>query len=177
MSKRRSPRKGDRWSVREITAVRSVDLVADPATTQGLFESKAAPSPASWDVVTAEDVRLFRPDIVEEFLAENAAERRALQEKVRRFEAAEALRAREDLIRRLLREHGLPEESDTDPFNRLTTGDEFQQILLEAPTDADVERLIARRAALFQSAVLSREQQRVEGVGCADVEAFVRAIT
>ena len=170
-------KEGDRWSVREITAVRSVDLVADPATTQGLFESKALPAPASWDVVTVEDVRLFRPDIVQELLAEDAAERRELNDKVERLEAAEATRTREAFIRRTLHEHGLPEEPDSDPWSRLAAGDEFRRTLLEAPTEADVTRLITRRAALLHSAALSREQQRVDGGGCVDVEAFVRAIT
>ncbi len=169
-------REGDRFHVREITAVKSVDLVADPATTKGLFESKPAPACPSWDVVTTEDVRLFRPDIVREFLAEDAAERRALREKVERYEAAEALRRRERLIRRLLAEHGL-DEPDLDPWRGRAAGAAFRQILLEAPTDADVSSLVARRAALLHGAARSQEQQRVEGRGRADVEAFVRAIT
>lgn len=34
-------RKGDKWQVESLESVRSVDLVADPATNRGLFESEA----------------------------------------------------------------------------------------------------------------------------------------
>ena len=37
----------DRVVVEAITRVQSVDLVADPATTRGLFESAAAKKPAA----------------------------------------------------------------------------------------------------------------------------------
>ncbi len=43
----RGHRTEDAFLVEEITAVRSVDLVADPATTRGLFEAQANPPPAS----------------------------------------------------------------------------------------------------------------------------------
>ena len=36
----RTARRGDRVVVEAITRVQSVDLVADPATTRGLFESQ-----------------------------------------------------------------------------------------------------------------------------------------
>lgn len=38
----RLSRQGDGWTVEAITAVRSVDLVADPATTRGLYEAAGA---------------------------------------------------------------------------------------------------------------------------------------
>ena len=40
----RTARRGDRLVVEAITRVQSVDLVADPATTRGLFESRATPA-------------------------------------------------------------------------------------------------------------------------------------
>ncbi len=46
----RTSREGDKTVVEEITRVQSVDLVADPATTRGLFEGAAASSAVSaWD--------------------------------------------------------------------------------------------------------------------------------
>jgi len=49
----RTARRGDRVVVEAITKVESVDLVADPATTRGLFESTAALSEGDSPIVTA----------------------------------------------------------------------------------------------------------------------------
>ncbi len=48
-------RRGDQLIVEAITRVQSVDLVADPATTSGLYESVEPSEPASAEPVTTDD--------------------------------------------------------------------------------------------------------------------------
>jgi len=62
--------------VDKILGVRSVDLVAEPATTKGLFEAekfnttdKVAEDTMEWTDVTVENLRKERPDLVEALLA------------------------------------------------------------------------------------------------------------
>jgi len=69
----RLSRKGEIAIVEEITQVQSVDLVADPATTQGLFEQAEQEKgverqavASRWDALTVETLRLHRPDLLEE---------------------------------------------------------------------------------------------------------------
>lgn len=65
----RTARAGDRVIVEEILRVASVDLVADPATTRGLFESAATPTLVE---ATLDDLRRLRPDLVEALRASAA---------------------------------------------------------------------------------------------------------
>ena len=90
----RTARSGDRVTVEEILRVQSVDLVADPATTRGLFESQpsagsaSAPTdPQGWNV---EELRLRRPDLVDALLQEQNLEMHRLRAAVQRLEEAMA---------------------------------------------------------------------------------------
>ncbi len=90
----RTARSGDRVMVEEILRVQSVDLVADPATTRGLFEGQpaaAAPrageGPDGWNV---EELRLHRPDLVDALLAEQKREIKRLHDAVQRLQEAVA---------------------------------------------------------------------------------------
>jgi len=56
--------------VEKIVAVRSVDLVADPATTQGLFESEESLTYASGSVVTLEQVERLIEERLQQFQRE-----------------------------------------------------------------------------------------------------------
>jgi hypothetical protein len=94
----RTVRAGDRVAVEAILQVQSVDLVADPATTRGLFEAEApqagaAPSPAAW---TLADLKHHRADLVEAVLREQAEELDRLRAEVQRLSTAarEAARPR-----------------------------------------------------------------------------------
>lgn len=71
----RTGRQGDRVVVEAILRVESVDLVADPATTRGLFESQDADR---------------RPDQVETLLAEHTAAIGQLRAEVDRLKSAAA---------------------------------------------------------------------------------------
>jgi hypothetical protein len=53
--------------VEKIVAVRSVDLVADPASTQGLFESESSPAHASGSVITLEQVERLIEERLQKF--------------------------------------------------------------------------------------------------------------
>ncbi|QDU86945.1 hypothetical protein Pla175_02990 [Pirellulimonas nuda] len=64
----RTSTEGDRVVVEAIERVQSVDLVADPATTRGLFESEGAPG-MDWDALTTEHLALHRPDLLQEMRA------------------------------------------------------------------------------------------------------------
>ena len=97
-------RRGDRVVVEAITRVQSVDLVADPATTRGLFESAARrrmrrqrPTP-----LTLDDLKRDHPELVESIRQEQAAELSRLQEEVERLTALEAAHQKRDMARRLL---------------------------------------------------------------------------
>ena len=56
--------------VEKIVAVRSVDLVADPATTQGLFESEQSLAYAAGSVITLEQVERLIEERLREFTRE-----------------------------------------------------------------------------------------------------------
>lgn len=96
--------------VEQITRVQSVDLVADPATTDGLFEQAATdtdetPGKFQWDVLTLESLRLHRPDLLAEIKAARVTDSRSLKEQLlpriveleRRLEVATGPRSRDQL--------------------------------------------------------------------------------
>jgi len=66
-------RKGGRMVVEDISKVLSVDLVADPATTRGLFESFTGDSDMSLKDATVEQLREEAPDQVKAIIAEAIA--------------------------------------------------------------------------------------------------------
>ena len=109
----RTVRRGDRVVVEAITAVQSVDLVADPATTRGLFESAPDPAdadrtgvdpdpahpdpadpPAALAGLTLEGLIKQRPDLVEAIGRQQAEEVAKLRAEVDRLHEAEHHRAR-----------------------------------------------------------------------------------
>ncbi len=73
-------RQGEQLFVESIEHVQSVDLVADPATTNGLFEhaEKSFPAeqadPIAWEALTLQQLEARRPDLLKR-LAEDYQER------------------------------------------------------------------------------------------------------
>ncbi len=166
----KTSRQGDTLVVEEILAVESVDLVADPATTRGLFEAApAAPcaaasparaestagSPNALAQVTEADLRVRRPDLVSALLQPHEATIAQLREEIQQLRAAEDAAARRALARRLLREHGLPDPDDAQAGAGVVLSPTFLQSLWDAPTEEAVRRLVEDRAALVQSAGLA----------------------
>jgi hypothetical protein len=85
-------REGEHTIVEAITHVQSVDLVADPAATQGLFEAEAPLVETTrlaidYAALTLEVLRAHRPDLLETCIAEATA---ALQTQLEEAAAREA---------------------------------------------------------------------------------------
>ena len=171
----RTARRGDRVVVEAITRVQSVDLVADPATTRGLFESLSGncpefrvakmglspsgpalepPSEPPLDLarLTLDDLKTHRADLVETILQQRDPELASLREEIERREAAEASRRRRAMIERLLEEAGLPKPDADDEWTRAVVGRQFVDSLLAAADEAAVRALVEERARLVRCA-------------------------
>lgn len=174
----RTRRQGERVVVEAITKVQSVDLVADPATTRGLFESsggwesegdssiiagrKSGPSPARESVQppssspapprpSVADLKREYPELVEELCREQAAEVDRLRAEVERLEALEATHEKRQSARRLLREFNLPDPDSPEPQARSIVGDRFLEALLKAEGEQAMRELVAERAELVRA--------------------------
>ena len=197
----RTARRGDQLVVEAITRVASVDLVADPATTRGLFESQAgdpggkpAGQPAEDNTpapgeVTTEQLQQHRPDLVAALAAEQAGRIAALEAQIERLEAAETAGQRRLLVRQLLGEFHLPDPDTADGSARSIVSRRFLEALMTAPGEDAVRALVEERARLVRGIQAagrpmgpgdgkptSRERSQLAG-GARDVKAFVEAIT
>jgi len=159
----RTARRGEQVVVEAITQVQSVDLVADPATTRGLFESSR------------------------ELLEEQSAECERLRAEVARLTAMHQVQQKREIARRLLREFDLPEPDSGDPMSESIAGERFVKLLLAAEDEREMRALVEERAALvrslrragergFDRKPVSRDQGLVEGPPV-DAKRFVEAIT
>ncbi len=158
----RLSREGEVAIVEEITRVLSVDLVADPATTRGIFEnvsqSQAADEVAGslppWDALTLETLELHRPDLLKE-IKESEVEQLRSQLEVSQTQA-NALHRRQRIVD-LLREYQLPIPEDESSSSEKTNGvsqivsQSFLETLMAA-TEDEIESLVAERAELVRSA-------------------------
>jgi hypothetical protein len=125
----RLSREGEQTVVEAITHVQSVDLVADPAATEGLFEHEAPPSEAADQASAAEAAQLRTA------LAEATAREQELRRQLAIHEALSA--------------HGLA-AAGVSLSERL--GPAFYEALLQARDDQHVEALIAERAEAVRKA-------------------------
>lgn len=173
-------RRGETTMIEEILRVHSVDLVADPATTRGLFESTTRPAIASGAPVAsaegpgtslhgaavddalrspASDMALApvalqeqRSDLFEKLCREQAAEISRLRLEVDRSRAAEAAEQRRAAARALLAEYRLPDPDCVDPAVKAIVSDTFVQSLLAAPDESTMRHLVEERSRLVGSA-------------------------
>ena len=130
--------------VDKIVRVRSVDLVADPATTSGLFESQTLTDASS-------DAYRQSPNVSPLPLQRDDAEFRRLEEErdaaVKRFEIA-----------RFLLEKLASEKNDA---LRLTLGaSSFLEIALESRDLASAQNLIQAQVAIVQEAIKIADERR-----------------
>jgi hypothetical protein len=156
----RTTRTGDETAVEAISKVQSIDLVADPATTAGLFEHEERPREArggasaapmgGWDRLTLEELRQHRPDLVGELLQERDDELEELNRRLDEAATREAAAERSRRITELLVEHGLPLPGDDSEQSLLS--EQFLRTLTTARDDRSLQRLIEERAALVQAA-------------------------
>jgi len=146
----RTTRQGDETVVEAITKVQSIDLVADPATTRGLFEQEV---PAiSWDKLTIDELELHRPDLLRELGQTHAAQLEQVQSQLDQVAARDAALGRRERIIELLQEHNLPLPHSRDEASRRITSDHFVETLLGAADDAALRLLVEERAAIIRSA-------------------------
>ena len=187
----RLSRKGQMTVVDEITRVQSVDLVADPAATLGLYEH--AEQTLCWDALTVESLELYRPDLVEEM---RSAVKRFLQKELEEANRVVATLQRRQRVVELLCEHQLliavdgKENHDHADTGRQEVSLAFFEMLTKVESDKEVRQLIVERAELVRSApswqsslVLetprSRDQIAVHALGSAgtaNAEEFAKAI-
>ncbi len=177
----RTARRGDHLVVEAITRVQSVDLVADPATTAGLFESHGDDTPSS--TLSVDDLRRDHPELIEQICREQTEELQSLR-------AAEASRQKRALITRLLEEHQLPAADSTDLRSRSIVSEQFLATLLAAEDESALRTLIEERAELVRTLAreeptsdpqahrpISRDQQLAGLFGPINTQGFLEAIT
>ena len=190
----KTSRRGDTVVVEAITKVQSVDLVADPATTRGLFESRETagnPSPQAGgtegpplESLTIDHLRQARPDLIEELLSESRTQIDRLQQDLEQLRSTESLHNRRNTAQALLAEYGLAENGDTDGWQRHVANESFIDSLTRADDEAAMRRLIEERIQLVRditgnqsSRPVSREQTHLYTQHPDNVEAFVRSIS
>jgi len=138
--------------VEEITHVFSVDLVANPATTKGMYESETFLEKQKMDYaeVTMNELRIRRPDICEELVAEGkksrneevqklSDENKAHRVKLDEYAVREKQAETADAVDKLLKDSKLPEEAKTDVFrSALITAkdDQTRKALIDDRADA-----------------------------------------
>lgn len=182
--------------VEAILKVQSVDLVADPATTRGLYESSASVQDANEQLthllgqLSLGQLRAGRPDLVAAIEAAGDARLRAFEAKLDQLQAREAVHERRALAVRLLKEFKLPDPAQSDIVGKAVVSEWFFETLLAAPDEPAMRALVRERAEMIAAArrmdfgssgpgrPTSREQYRSEPTGTAplDVMAFAKAI-
>lgn len=112
----RSVRRDGKVIIEEIKAVNSVDIVADPATTSGLFEHLEPEETMSLKEITLEQLREERPDLLQALEATEAErkaalalqeENKALKAQLAEIAARQKLAERKERIAAQLKEAGL----------------------------------------------------------------------
>jgi hypothetical protein len=157
----RVARDGDETVVEAITKVQSIDLVADPATTTGLFEHASAPAVEvgassetlkfRWDELTLEHLELHRPDLLRELRESHACELDEWRRRVDGLAAREAALERRWRIAELFRDRGLPLPGQTDSSRQLIS-EQFMHTLMTAEDDKALEKLVNERVDMIRAA-------------------------
>lgn len=153
----RLTREGEQAVVEKITKVQSVDLVADPATTHGLFEQAADASEqrslenSIWDALTVEVLELHRPDLLAEIREYESSE---LQRRVEAAENRTATAQQKQRVYQLLCEHQLtlPNEQTSAEHDPQRVSQAFIELLMDVADEAKLESLIVERAELSRAA-------------------------
>jgi hypothetical protein len=161
----RTSRAGNDTVVEAITKVQSIDLVADPATTAGLYESEEPPrgypaesqepeqgtSRLALDSLTLDELRLRRPDLIDEAERELALQLGEFRRQLDEARAREQASQRRQRVCELLQEHGLPWPAGDEGSRRIVS-DEFVEALMKAVDEPAVRRLVRERAELVRCA-------------------------
>jgi hypothetical protein len=168
---------GSETVVEAITKVQGIDLVADPATTSGLYEQAetravversssgaevalppSAPtpllhySPTLLSTMTLDELRTQRPDLVRELERDHEVQLEQVRGELAAMVAHDMSVRRRELILELLQEHGLPLPSSDRGLDSHLVGPEFIETLMRADDEQAVRRLIKARTDLVRSA-------------------------
>ncbi|MCE5268833.1 MAG: hypothetical protein LLG00_13210 [Planctomycetaceae bacterium] len=199
----RCARRGDRVVVETITRVQSVDLVADPATTRGLFESAADPLSASESELAAPASSVTTAPTAASVTAgatagpavsesrdvdPMAAELDRLREEVARLRSQEAVEHKRGVAQRLLREFGLPDAPGPDARSKTLISPQFMETLLAAEDEVGMRAMVEDRANLVatissqrlpdvETRPICRDQHTLCAAGMLTTKSFVNAIT
>jgi hypothetical protein len=158
--------------VETITNVQSIDLVADPATTNGLYEqadsqelsvkrqepetgssSRALDSkPLTLDSLTLDELRRLRPDLVTEVERAGHVELAKVRNRLEQVEAQEELARRRERIAQLLEQYDLPRPVIGNVPSSPVVSQQFFDQLMRASDDDQVRQLVEERVALVRSA-------------------------
>ncbi len=165
--------------VEEIRMVKSVDLVTDPATTRGVFESLQEETEMDIASLTFEELSKARPDLIQESLNQvevrEAAkakdlELKTVKEQLEVYQGKEKLAAKQANVDKLVTESKLPKEAQ---------GPLFMEGLLNADSDEKIKALIAEQKTLFGNVPTQKVVSRglvTEAVKEDDREAFIKGI-
>ena len=168
----RTKRQGEETVVEAITKVQSIDLVADPATTSGLYEHAESPelsvkrqepenggpgaaldSPLlTLDTLTLEQIRRHRPELICELEREYESQLEQLRNRVDKMIAKEQASQRRERAVQLLQEYELPLPGKTGNSGNEIVSDQFMQSLMKAPDEKSMQLLVEERAKLVRSA-------------------------
>jgi hypothetical protein len=168
---------GDEIVVEAITDVQSIDLVADPATTRGLYEhaeasgveeqrssgaegdfqsSDASPllhySTTPLASLTLDELRAHRPDLVRELQRDHDLQLEQLQGELAALAVRDLAARRRERILALLQEHNLPLPSTDGAGDSHLVSREFLESLMSAANEETVRHLIQERADLVHDA-------------------------
>ncbi len=157
----RTKRTGDETVVEAITKVQSIDLVADPATTSGLYEQTenraqqesvvAEAVPTSWNKLTLEQLKRHCPELILEMEQAHASRLEQLRNRLDEMIAKEEATRRREQIDQLFEEFGLP-LLHNDNCQHAIVSDQFVQTLMQAPDESSLRLLVEERANLVRSA-------------------------
>lgn len=158
----RTTRSGDETVVEAITKVQSIDLVADPATTSGLYEhaagtnsekrAVAATSPGAWDELTLAQLHQHRPDLVREVQWAYESQLEHVRSELDAMVAREKATRRRELILEVLQQNDLPLPTSDGALDGCLISPEFVETLMRAADDETVRQLVEERAELVRSA-------------------------
>lgn len=147
----RTAQREGRTVVEAILAVQSVDLVADPATTNGLFEAAA-------DALAIQAPS--EPALVREDACVALDEVTRLEQTVAQLRQAARRRERLDEAAECLRQHGLPSLDDPGPLAHTLLDEDFRAELAAAESRPAVVKLVEQREQLVAAAAAWCEQRR-----------------
>lgn len=156
----RLSREENKVVVEQITQVQSVDLVADPAATRGLFEQaddqrvSTGNERPRWDALTLETLRVHRPDLLEQCCTSATQKLQSQLEESRSQLIAARQRYR---VIELLNEHRLvvasgneTNQTEDHTANPIVSR-AFFEMLMKIENDKELQQLIAERSELVGS--------------------------